>query len=66
MNYLFGGGQIVIGIGVLVVWWLALTLVGRRNHGKPMTNIGFAVMPSILLLWLTAGCILIVRGLAGF
>ena len=66
MNYLLGGGQIVVGIGVLVLWWLALTVMGHRQKNKPLTAFGFAVVPSFFLLWLTAGCILIMRGIGGF
>lgn len=66
MSYLLGGGQIVVGIAVLVAWWLALTFLGARQVGKPMTAMGFAVVPSILLLWLTGGVILVIRGLSGF
>lgn len=66
MSFLIGGGQIVIGIVILVVWWLTLALMGRRNQGKQMTTLGFAVVPSIFLFWFTAGGVLIVRGLAGF
>ena len=65
MSYLIGGSQILVGIAILVTWWLTLALMGRRNRGKPMTTIGFAIVPSLFLLWLTAGGILIVRGLAG-
>ena len=65
MSYLFGGGQIIVGVGLLVVWWLVLTLIGRRNEGRPMTRMGFAVTPSLFLLWATAAFILIVRGLSG-
>lgn len=65
MSYLLGAGQIVVGIGILVAWWLALTFVGVRQKGRTMTAIGFAVVPSLFLLWATAGCILIVRGIGG-
>ena len=65
MSYLIGGGQIVVGIAVLVLWWLALMFLSRRNVGRPMTSFGFAVTPSVLLLWATIGGILIIRGIGG-
>ena len=66
MTYLLSSGEIVVEIAILVVWWLTLSLMGRRNKGKPMTAMGFAFVPSIFLIWLTVGCVLIVRGMAGF
>ena len=65
MSYLLGGGQIIVGLGLLVGWWLVLTLIGRRNQGRPMTSMGFAIIPSLFLLWLMAAGVLIVRGIAG-
>jgi hypothetical protein len=62
MNYFVGGGQIVVGLGLLVAWWITLTFIGVRNRGRPMTSIGFAVVPSLFLLWLVASFILILRG----
>jgi hypothetical protein len=66
VSYLFGAGQIIVGIGLLIAWWFALIFVDRRSHGKRMTNIGFVVTPSLFLIWFTAGCVLIVRGSLGF
>ena len=65
MSYLIGGGQLVAGIAILVAWWLVLSLVGRRNAGKPMTTSGFIFYTPIFLIWMTAGAILIARGISG-
>jgi|SwirhirootsSR3_FD_contig_31_11842257_length_442_multi_3_in_0_out_0_1 hypothetical protein len=65
MSYLIGGGQLVAGIAILVAWWLVLSLVGRRNAGKPMTTSGFIFYTPIFLIWMTAGAILVVRGISG-
>ena len=65
MSYLLGGGQIVIGAGMFVALWLALTFMGARLKGKPMTSIGFAVTPSLFLIWAILAGVLIVRGVTG-
>ena len=65
MSYLLGGGQVVMGIALLVGWWLALSFMGARLKGKPMTSVGFAVTPSVFLLWGILAGILIVNGIAG-
>jgi hypothetical protein len=43
MGYLFGGGQVVVGIGVIMAWWLALKLDRLRLGGRPLSRMGFAV-----------------------
>jgi hypothetical protein len=43
--------------------WLTLGFVGRRNGDKPLSSMGFAFWPSLFLLWLVGGCILILRGI---
>ena len=63
MSYLLGGGQIVLGLGLLVLWWLALTLLGRRWNEKELSATMFAVVPSIFLLWAVGSFILLFRGL---
>jgi hypothetical protein len=65
MSYLVGGGQIIVGVGLLVALWIALAVLGRRNEGKQMSRMGFAITPSIFLIWATAAVILIVRGISG-
>jgi hypothetical protein len=62
MHYLLSGGEVVAGLGVLVLWWLALSFLGRRWGGQPMGAIRFAVIPCIFLLWLVSGSILVLRG----
>jgi len=65
MSYLIGGGQLVAGIAILIAWWLVLSLVERRNAGKPMTIRGFIFYTPMFLIWMTAGAILVVRGISG-
>jgi hypothetical protein len=63
MTYLLGSTQVLAGIGSIVVLWLTLHLLRRRNVGKQITNTGFAVTPAFFLLWLVGSCVLILRGL---
>ncbi|HEY7085841.1 MAG TPA: hypothetical protein VH519_13620 [Hyphomicrobiaceae bacterium] len=63
MSYMLGGGQVIVGLVVLVAWWLALRLLRRLNEAKPLSSIGFAFWPSLLLIWLVGGCILMLRGI---
>ena len=63
MGYFLNGGQAVAGFAALVLLWLALGLVGRRNGGKPLSAMGFALWPSLFLLWFVGACILILRGI---
>jgi hypothetical protein len=65
MDYLLGSGQIIIGVGLLVAMWFVLTMIGRRNEGRKMGRIGFAITPSLFLIWATAEVILIIRGISG-
>jgi Mn2+/Fe2+ NRAMP family transporter len=65
MSQLLGGSQVLLGLGLIVGWWLMLKLVGRTNHGKPMTAIGFVGTTSIFLLWFVGAAILILRGFNG-
>lgn len=62
MDAVFGGGQIVVGLALLLAWWLSVLFIGRRNVGKPMGTWGFALWPSLFLLWFIGTCILILRG----
>jgi|KBSMisStandDraft_5_1062788.scaffolds.fasta_scaffold524285_1 hypothetical protein len=63
MGYLLGSTQVLAGVGSIVLWWLTVHLVERRNAGKPLTNLGFSVVPAFFLTWFVAGCVLILRGL---
>jgi hypothetical protein len=62
MGSLLGSAQVLAGLGSLVLWWLTVHLVERRNAGKPFTNLGFSVVPAFFLMWFVAGCVLILRG----
>ena len=63
MNYLLGGGQIVVGLGLLFLWWITLTFLGARWRDKELSALRFAIVPSIFLLWAVGGFILLFRGL---
>jgi len=66
MDYLLGGGQIVVGLGALVLWWITLTLVSRRWSERPLGYMRFAVTPCIFLLWFVFGFLITIRGLGLF
>jgi hypothetical protein len=61
MNWLIGSGQILIGIAVVVAWYLVLRFMSGRL-GR-MTNFGFSIIPAVFLLWAVLGAILIVNGI---
>ena len=62
MSYLLGSTQVLAGLGSIVLWWFAVHLVGRRNAGKPLTNLGFSLIPAFFLTWFVTGCVLVLRG----
>ena len=62
MDYLLSGGEVVAGLVALVLWWLALRLVGRLRSDKELSALMFAFVPCVFLLWMVGGCILILRG----
>jgi hypothetical protein len=63
LDYLLSGGQVVVGLGVLVVWWLTLALMGRLYAERRLSGLMFAFVPCVFLLWLVSGSILVLRGL---
>jgi hypothetical protein len=63
MNYLFGGGQVVVGLGLLLAWWLALVFLGSRWRDKPLSAIRFAVTPVVFVAWFVGAFLVILRGL---
>ena len=63
MSYLLGSTQVLAGIGSLAVLWFTLFFIGRRNAGKPITSMGFALVPTVFLLWFVGSCVLILHGL---
>jgi hypothetical protein len=34
MGQLLGGGQILLGLGLIVLWWLAMAVVGQANDSS--------------------------------
>jgi hypothetical protein len=63
MSWLWAGGELLAGVIVLVGLWLVVQFLERRGRDKPLTQMRFAVLPSLLLLWLVGGVVLILRGL---
>lgn len=61
MAWLIGGGQLIVGIGLIAVWWIALRII-RGDGNRPLTSFRFVALPSILLLWFVGGFVLILRG----
>lgn len=61
MSWLIAGGELLVGAVVLVVWWIALQAMNRRNW--PMTNFRLSVLAPLMLMWAVAGVILVLRGL---
>ena len=55
------GSEVLAGVVAIVLWWLALRLASGRDD-KPLTNTRFVVLPSLYLLWIVGGFMLIVRG----
>ena len=59
MAYLFGSGQVIAGVVLIVLWWFAL----RMFHTvKPLSTLGFAFWPCLFLLWIVGAIILIFSG----
>ena len=56
MSFILGSTQILAGIGSIVLLWFTLHFFSRRNVGKPVTNIGFAVVPAFFCGSLEAAC----------
>jgi hypothetical protein len=54
-------GEVLAGVVAIVLWWLALRLAGGRDD-RPLTNARFVFLPSLYLLWLVGGFMLIARG----
>ena len=63
MAWLLAGGELLAGVIALVLLWLVMQFLERRSGGKPLTSVRFAVLPSLFLLWLVGGVVLILRGL---
>jgi hypothetical protein len=62
MSYLLGGGEVILGLAVIALWFVMLFAMERRNGSKPLSSLAFAFWPSMFLLWMIAGCIMVLRG----
>ena len=63
LDYFFGGGQVVVGLGLFVAWWLALMFLGSRWRNEPLSAIRFAIAPVVFLAWFVGAFLLVLRGL---
>jgi hypothetical protein len=61
MQWIVGGGQMVVGIVLIVLWWLALRFM-QTDGTKTMSAIGFTAIPTLFLLWFVGAAILILHG----
>jgi hypothetical protein len=62
MEWLLDGGQLVAGITLIALLWVALRYVGG-DGSKPLSAFRFVALPSVFLLWAVAGFILIFNGI---
>jgi hypothetical protein len=58
---LIGGGEVLVGVLAIVLWWLVLRLASGRDD-RPLTNTRFVILPSLFLLWIVGSFMLIMRG----
>jgi hypothetical protein len=58
------GGTIVIGIGLLVLLWTGLRLIGRQNlkRQRVPSAMGMALLPVTFLTGIVAAIVLILHG----
>jgi hypothetical protein len=63
MNYMFGGGQVVVGLGLFVGWWVALMFLGSRWRDQKLSATRFAVIPTLFLVWFVGAFLLVLHGL---
>jgi hypothetical protein len=62
MQWLLAGGELLAGIVALVLWWMALRFISG-DGSKPLSNMQFAVLPCVFLLWFVGGFVLVLQGL---
>ena len=56
---LLSSGEVLAGIGLLVLWWFALRLF---RTDKPLSTLSFAFWPCLFLLWIVGALIMIPGG----
>jgi hypothetical protein len=59
MDFLFTSTEVVVGVVLVVSWVIVLRLF---KADKPLTAIRFAILPSVMLLWIVLGVLLIAHG----
>jgi hypothetical protein len=55
------GGEVLAGVVAIVLWWLVVRLAGHSD--AQLTNTRFVFLPSLFLIWIVGGFMLIARGL---
>ena len=56
---LLSSGEVLAGIGLLVLWVIALRLF---RTDKPLSVLGFAFWPTVFLMWAVGALVLIAHG----
>jgi len=59
MGWLLGSSEVLVGIVLVVLWVITLRLF---KSDKPLSVMRFAALPSIMLLWVVIGVLLIAHG----
>lgn len=61
MEWLLAGGELLTGIVILVLWWLALKALSG-DEKTTLSSTRFVLLPIIFLLWVVGGLVLVLRG----
>jgi uncharacterized membrane protein len=61
MEWLLAGGELLVGIVALVLWWLALKMISGDENTK-LSSTRFVVFPVVFLLWVVGAVVLVFRG----
>jgi hypothetical protein len=59
MSSLLGSSEVLGGVALIVLWVIALRLF---KGDKPLSAMRFAFWPSLLLLWIVLGILLVAHG----
>ena len=59
MSWLLGSSEVLGGVVLVVLWVIAIRLF---KSDKPLSAMRFAFWPSLMLLWIVLGLLLIAHG----
>lgn len=62
MEWLLSGGELLVGVVVLALGWLLLKFFSGDATTK-LSNMRFALLPILFMLWFVGGGILVLLGL---